>query len=77
MSPDEVIGKFVSFELIVKVSKHIRNMDHGVTSALKSQPVTFKAVEEKEEEPTPSKGPQINTSKLNNEEMALIIKGFR
>jgi hypothetical protein len=72
-----VIGKFVSFELIVKVSKHIRNMDHGVTSTLKSQPVTFKAMEEKEEEPTPSKGPQIGTSKLNNEEMALIIKSFR
>jgi hypothetical protein len=34
MSLDEVIGKFVSFELMVEDSKHIGNMDHGVTSTL-------------------------------------------
>jgi hypothetical protein len=29
------------------------------------------------EETTPSKGPQIHTSKLDNEEMVLIIKSFQ
>jgi hypothetical protein len=60
MSPEEVIGKFVSFELMIKDSKHI----------------AFKAMEEKKEESTPSRLP-IDASKLDNEEMALIIKSFR
>jgi hypothetical protein len=40
------------------------------------QPVAFKATEEKKEESTPSRLP-IDVSKLDNEEMALIIKSFR
>jgi hypothetical protein len=40
------------------------------------QPVAFKAMEEKKEESTPSRLP-IDASKLDNEEMALIIKSFR
>jgi hypothetical protein len=39
------------------------------------QPVAFKATEEKKEESTSSRLP-INASKLDNEEMALIIKSF-
>jgi hypothetical protein len=60
MSPEEVIGKFVSFELMIKGSKQI----------------VFKAMEEKKEESTSSRLP-IDASKLDNEEMALIIKSFR
>jgi hypothetical protein len=40
------------------------------------QPVTFKATEEKKEKSTSSRLP-IDASKLDNEEMALIIKSFR
>jgi hypothetical protein len=40
------------------------------------QPVAFKATEEKKEESTSSRLP-IDASKLDNEEMALIIKSFR
>jgi hypothetical protein len=40
------------------------------------QPVAFKAAEEKKEESTSSRLP-IDASKLDNEEMALIIKSFR
>jgi hypothetical protein len=76
MSPEEVIGKFVSFELMIKDSKHIVNLEQGATSAPEVQPVAFKATEEKEEESTSSSLP-IDASKLNNEEMALIIKSFR
>jgi hypothetical protein len=75
MSPDEVIDKFVSFELMVKDSKHIVNLEQGGTSTPKVQPVAFKATEEKEE-PTPTKRLPIDASKLDNEEMALIIKIF-
>jgi hypothetical protein len=32
MSPEEVIGKFVSFEIMIKDSKHIVNLEQGATS---------------------------------------------
>jgi hypothetical protein len=75
MSPEEVIGKFVSFELMIKDSKHIVNLEQGATSTPEVQPVAFKATEEKKES-TPSRF-LIDASKLDNEEMALIIKSFR
>jgi hypothetical protein len=76
MSPEEVIGKFVSFELMIKGSKQIVNFEQGSTSTPEVQPVAFKAMEEKKEESTSSRLP-IDASKLDNEEMALIIKSFR
>jgi hypothetical protein len=76
MSPKEVIGKFVSFELMIKGSKQIINLEQGSTSTPEVQPITFKATEEKKEESTSSRLP-IDASKLDNEEMALIIKSFR
>jgi hypothetical protein len=74
MSPEEVIGKFVSFELMIKGCKQI--VEQGGTSTPEVQPVAFKATEEKKEESTSSRLP-IDASKLDNEEMALIIKSFR
>jgi hypothetical protein len=73
MSPEEVIGKFVSFELMIKGSKKI--IEQGATSTSKVQPIAFKATEEKKEESMSSRLP-IDASKLDNEEMALIIKSF-
>jgi hypothetical protein len=75
MSPEEVIGKFMSFELMIKGSKHIIDLEQGDTTTPEAQPVAFKATEEKKEESTSSRLP-INASKLDNEEMALIIKSF-
>jgi hypothetical protein len=74
MSPVEVIGKFVSFELMIKGSKQI--IERGATSTPEVQPVAFKATEEEKKDSTPSRVP-IDASKLDNEEMALIIKSFR
>jgi hypothetical protein len=76
MSPEEVIGKFVSFELMIKDSKHIVNLEQGATSTPKVQPIAFKATEKKTEKSTSSRLP-IDASKLDNEEMVLIIKIFR
>jgi hypothetical protein len=64
MSSEEVIGKFVSFELMIKGSKHIVDLEHS------------KRRKKKKEESTSSMLP-IDASKLDNEEMALIIKSFR
>jgi hypothetical protein len=76
MSPEVVIGKCVSFELMIKDSKHIVNLEQGATSTPEVQPIAFKATEEKKEDYTPSRLP-IDASKLHNEKMALIIKSFR
>jgi hypothetical protein len=75
MSPEEVIGKFVSFELMIKGSKHIVDLEQGGTSTPEVQPIAFKVMKEKKEESTSSRLP-IDASKLDNEEMALIIKSF-
>jgi hypothetical protein len=75
VSSEEVIGKFVSFELMIKDSKLIVNLEQGATSTLEVQLVAFKAAKEEKKESTPSRLP-IDASKLNNEEMALIIKSF-
>jgi hypothetical protein len=69
-----VIGKFVSFELMIKGSKQI--IEQGGSSTPEVQPVTFKVTEEKKEESTSSRLP-IDASKLDNEEMTLIIMSFR
>jgi hypothetical protein len=65
----------VSFELMIKDSKHIVNLEQGATSTPEVQPVAFKATEE-ENESTSSRLP-IDASKLDNEEMVLIMKSFR
>jgi hypothetical protein len=54
MSPEEVIGKFVSFELMIKDSKHIVNLEQGATFTPEVQPVAFKATEEEKRESTPA-----------------------
>jgi hypothetical protein len=74
MSPEEVIGKFVSFELMIKGSKQI--IERGATSTPEVQPVAFQVTKDKKEESTSSRLP-IDASKLDNEEMTLIIKSFR
>jgi hypothetical protein len=52
-------------------------LSQGASSSVpEAQPVAFKATEEKKEDSTPSRVP-IDASKLDNEEMALIIKSFR
>jgi hypothetical protein len=59
---------------MIKGSKKI--IEQGDSSTPEAQPVAFKATEEKKEDSTPSRIP-IDASKLDNEEMALIIKSFR
>ena len=60
---------------MIKGSKQIVDLDQGGTSTPEVQPIAFKATEEKKEESTSSRL-SIDASKLDNEEMALIIKSF-
>jgi hypothetical protein len=59
---------------MIKGSKQI--IEQGDTSTPEVQPVAFQAIKEKKEESTSSRLP-IDASKLDNEEMTLIIKSFR
>jgi hypothetical protein len=59
---------------MIKGSKKI--IEQGATSTPEVQPVAFKVTEEEKKDSTPSRNP-IDASKLDNEEMALIIKSFR
>jgi hypothetical protein len=59
---------------MIKGSKKI--IEQGDSSTPEAQPVAFKATDEKKQESTSSRLP-IDASKLDNEEMALIIKSFR
>jgi hypothetical protein len=58
---------------MIKGSKQIINLEQGTTSTLKVQPVAFKVTEEEKKDSTPSRIP-IDSFKLDNKEMALIIK---
>jgi hypothetical protein len=60
---------------MIKDSKHIVNLKQGATSTPEVQPVAFKTAEEEKRESTSSWLP-IDASKLDNKEMALIIKSF-
>jgi hypothetical protein len=71
-----LIRGYPRYKLMIKDSKHIVNLEQGATSTPEVQPVAFKATEEKKEESTSSRLP-IDASKLDNEEIALIIKSFR
>jgi hypothetical protein len=75
MSTEEVIGKFVRFELMIKDSKHIFNLEQGATYTPEVQPVAFKATEEEKRESTPSRL-LIDASKLDNEEMTPSSRAF-
>jgi hypothetical protein len=59
---------------MIKGSKKI--IEQGASSTPDVQPVAFKATKEKKDDSTTSRVP-IDASKLDNEEMALIIKSFR
>jgi hypothetical protein len=76
MSLEEVIGKLVSFELMVKDSKQIVNLEKGGAPTPEAQPVVFKVTEQKEEA-IPTKRLPVDASKLDIEKMALIIKSFQ
>jgi hypothetical protein len=51
-------------------------LKQGATSTPEVEPIAFKATKEEKKDSTPSRLP-VDTSKLDNEEMTLIIKSFR
>jgi hypothetical protein len=75
MTPEEILGKFVSERMMVKEARYVDDALNGPLPVYEPQPVALKATSSREA--LPSKVAQVETAGLNEDEMALIIKRFK
>jgi hypothetical protein len=75
MTPEEVLGKFVSGHMMAKEARYVDDIANGPLPQYELQPVALKATASKEA--LPDKVAQIEAAGLNEEEMALVIKRFK
>jgi hypothetical protein len=75
MTPEEILGKFVSGRMMVKEARYVDDALNGPLPIYEPQPVAPKATSSKEV--LPSKVAQVEAAGLNEDEMALIIKRFK
>jgi hypothetical protein len=75
MTPEEILGKFVSRCMMVKEARYVDDATNGPLPLYEPQPVALKATNSKEA--LPSKVAQVEATGLNEDEMALIIKRFK
>jgi hypothetical protein len=74
-TPEEILGKFVSERMMVKEARYMDDALNGPLPAYEPQPVALKATSSRET--LPSKVAQVEAVRLNEDEMALIIKRFK
>jgi hypothetical protein len=75
MTPEEILGKFVSRRMMIKEARYIDEALNGPMPVYEPQTVALKATSSKEA--LPSKVAQVEAAGLNEDEMALIIKRFK
>jgi hypothetical protein len=75
MTPEEILGKFVSGRMMVKEARYVDDALNGPLPIYEPQPVALKATNSKEA--LPSKVAQVEAVGLNEDEMVLIIKRFK
>jgi hypothetical protein len=75
MTPEEILGKFVSGRIMVKEARYVDDALNGPLPVYEPQPVALKGTSSKEA--LPSKVAQVEAASLNEDEMALIIKRFK
>jgi hypothetical protein len=75
MTPEEILGKFVSGRMMVKEARYVDDALNGPLLIYEPQPVALKATSSRET--LPSKVAQVEAVGLNEDEMALIIKRFK
>jgi hypothetical protein len=75
MMPEEILGKFMSGHMMVKQAMYVDDAANGPLPLYEPQPVALKATSSKEA--LPSKVAQVEAARLNEDEMALIIKRFK
>jgi hypothetical protein len=74
MTPEEILGKFVSGHMMVKEARYVDDVANEPLPLYEPQPVALKATSSKEV--LPSKVAQVEAIRLNEDEIALIIKRF-
>jgi hypothetical protein len=75
MTPEEILGKFVSARMMVKEARYVDDALNGPLPVYGPQPVALKATSSRDA--LPSKVAQVEAARLNEEEMTLIIKRFK
>jgi hypothetical protein len=75
MTPEEILGKFVNRRMMVKEARYVDDALNGPLPIYEPQPVALKATSSKEA--LPSRVAQVEAVRLNEDEMALIIKRFK
>jgi hypothetical protein len=75
MTPEEILGKFVSGRMMVKEAQYVDDALNGPMPVYEPQPIALKATSSREA--LPSKVAQVEVVGLNEDEMALIIKRFK
>jgi hypothetical protein len=75
MTPEEILGKFVSGRMMVKEARYVDDALNSPLPVYESQLVALKATNNREA--LPSKVAQVEAAELNEDEMALIIKRFK
>jgi hypothetical protein len=75
MTPEEILGKFVSGRMMVKEARYVDDALNGPLPVYEPQPVALKATSSREM--LPSKVAQVEAAGLNEDDMALIIKRFK
>jgi hypothetical protein len=75
MTPEEILGKFVSERMMVKEARYVDDALNGPLPVHEPQTVSLKATSSRET--LPSKVAQVEVAGLKEDEMALIIKRFK
>jgi hypothetical protein len=75
MTPEEILEKFVSERMMVKEARYVDDALNGPLPVYEPQPIALKATSSREA--LPSKVAQVEAARLNEDEMALIIKRFK
>jgi hypothetical protein len=75
MSPEEILGKFVSERLMVREARYINDNVNGPLPHYEPQTVALKATTKKEA--LPDKVAQIKPDDLNEDKMVLVLKRFK
>jgi hypothetical protein len=66
MTPEEILGKFVSGRMMVKEARYVDDIANGPLPVYEPQPIALKAISSK-----------VEVTGLNEDEMALVIKRFK
>jgi hypothetical protein len=75
MMPEEILGKFVSGRMMIKEARYVDEALNGPMPIYEPQTVALKATSSRKA--LPSKVAQVEAARLNEDEMALIIKRFK